>query len=350
MTLKRVLIVMVLVGALLPFLQRPVFSGELAFIGNREMDVLTFDLDAGILRNLTSNYSYEGEYVWSPDGQRIAFTSNRDFNMDIFVMDSDRRNLRQLTHSDTDNLNPVWSPDGSTLAYVFDVTYQDANEDLYIVNVETGERRQMTDDPAEDDLPVWSPDGKTVAFRSNRIQPPDTMLSPKDEIYLLDVESGEETLLAEAMGDIEALAWSPDGLTLAFNTFNSDLFLVSLADHNMSRLAAKASAPVWSPDGERILMVSAQDGDTEICVIKPDGSDFTCLTDNQRPDYQARWSPDGSMIAFIGIISTQHQVTIRYSGSNTYTLDTPHIFVMDADGTNQRQILSGGYANLTWRP
>ncbi len=59
--------------------------------------------------------------VWSPDGSRIAFYSNRDGNFEIYTIHPDGTNLRRLTHSDAGDGEMTWSPDGSKVAYLADL-------------------------------------------------------------------------------------------------------------------------------------------------------------------------------------------------------------------------------------
>jgi Tol biopolymer transport system component len=77
------------------------------------------------LVRLTNNNTMEGAPVWSPDGSRIAFWSNRDGKNEIYVMDIDGSNVKRLTTNLSDDDNPEWSPDGSKI--LFD-SQRDGNE------------------------------------------------------------------------------------------------------------------------------------------------------------------------------------------------------------------------------
>src|SRR3954468_3835762 len=84
------------------------------------------------------------------------------------------------------------------------------------------------------------------------------------------------------------------------------------------------SAPNWSPDGSQIAFESDQDGDMEIYVMNADGTDVRQLTHNTLHDEGPVWAPDGTRIAYT-------------SGADNLNGD---IWVMDADGTNQQQLMA----------
>ncbi len=114
-----------------------------------------------------SSTRYEGSPSYSPNGKRIAFTSNRGGVRQIWVADADGANATPLT-SFADGIagSPKWSPDGQTI--VFDAR-PGSNADIYTVPASGGPVKQLTDDQAEDHVPSWSPDGKWIYFGSARI-------------------------------------------------------------------------------------------------------------------------------------------------------------------------------------
>jgi TolB protein len=66
---------------------------------------------------LTDNAARDNQPAWSPDGRRIAFTSNRDGNQEIYVMNADGSNEIRLTNDPADDAHPSWSPDGRRIAF-----------------------------------------------------------------------------------------------------------------------------------------------------------------------------------------------------------------------------------------
>ncbi len=153
---------------------------------------------------------------------------------------------------------------------------------------------QLTHNEASDLVPDWSPDGKRIAFASTR--------DGNWDIYVMSVD--------DAIQDPE--------------------------DAQVRRLTSDEGddqSPVWSPDGTWIAFSSDRDGDSEIYVMRADGTDLRQLTDNTSIDSKPSWSPDGAKIAF--------------DSGWGYGRD---IFVMDADGANQELLVDveGGWP--AWSP
>ena len=88
------------------------------------------NLDGSGVRQLTNHPLRNIRPTWSPDGQRIAFTSARDGNLEIYVVRSDGTNLQRLTdHPERDDF-PAWHPDGKRLLIVSE---REGDSDLYII-------------------------------------------------------------------------------------------------------------------------------------------------------------------------------------------------------------------------
>ena len=132
---------------------------------------------AGPMRRLTNNSALDQTPVWSPDGQKIAFASERDGNQEIYVMDANGANTRRLTFNSTDDYSPAWSPDGRKIAFSSE---RDGNVEIYVMDTDGANPRRLTSNSENDYRPAWSPDGQEIAFMSYR--------DGNQEIYVMDTD------------------------------------------------------------------------------------------------------------------------------------------------------------------
>ena len=136
-------------------------DGErLAFASNRDGDyeIYVLHLETGDLLQLTDDDGADSHPTWSPDGGRIAFHSNRAGTWEIFVMNADGSAPVQLTNPPVSKSSPAWSPDGAFIAYhgASDDTGR-RNFDIYVMNADGTDIRRLTTNPLHDVDPAWSP-------------------------------------------------------------------------------------------------------------------------------------------------------------------------------------------------
>src|SRR6266545_1997182 len=146
--------------------------GVIAFASDRagQFDIYVMNANGTAAQRLTQQLAFDFWPSWSPDGSRIAFTSDRDsqtdsINLEIYVMNLDGSGSVRLTTDSASDVQPAWAPDGSKIAFV---TTRDGNPEIYVMNADGTNLSRLTQDPAEDSYPAWSPDGTRIAFWSNR--------------------------------------------------------------------------------------------------------------------------------------------------------------------------------------
>lgn len=265
----------------------------------------------------------------------IVFDSNRDGEAGIFVMDSNGANVRRVVLAPSGRMSgfPDWSPDRERIAFASD---RDGPMEIYVVNVDGTNIQRLTHSPTEiaNLLPDWSPDGSKIAA----VQSP---LGSSREIHVMNVDGSNDNPVTPTMLRAGFPAWSPDGTKLAFASYQTFNIYVMNADGSEALPITHAppgaanvptNAPAWSPDGKRIMFDTRWGGDWDIWLIDADGSNQRQLTRVGANTARAAWSPDGKSIVF-------HSTRDRPTG-NGFT--DSEIYAMDADGSQVRRLTSNG--------
>lgn len=173
-------------------------------VSRRAQSVWVIEGDGSRPRQLTFGSSFSGDPAWSPNGDVIAFESERAGVRDIWLTRPDGREPRNLTPGPAAETDPAWSPDGRRLAFA-------RGGDIWTVGVEDGSEVRLTAGPSLEQNPAWSPDGAEIAFDSDR--------SGTDlDVWAVRTDgSGVRRLTDHPAADARA-AWSPDGKLLVFQS------------------------------------------------------------------------------------------------------------------------------------
>ena len=216
--------------------------------------------------------------AWSPNGREIVFDSNRTGVFQVYTMHADGSDIDKVTHMRGFTGEPSWSPDGRRIVFAHSPT-GNPPFNVYTIGADGGHVQRVTHSAVDEEVPKYSPDGRWIVFSTF----PETAAPA---LYLVRADGSHRHRLTP----------------LRLHAFDSD----------------------WSPDGRRIVSgTNADAGDGVVFTIRRDGSDVRMLTGGPKGqnDVYATYSPDGRKIAFA-----------RSFGS------FPHLWVMNADGSNQHQI------------
>jgi TolB protein len=270
----------------------------------RYSDIYVLNADGSGRRRLTHSPQNDGDPVWSPDGRKIAFVRVDGGLADIYVVNADGSGLRRLAHAIAFTpmpggpgggwrASPAWSPDGRRIAFV---SNRRGNFDIFVVNADgdTG-LRKLSRSPRNDYDPAWSPDGRAIAFQGRREPPPASERGTcplrrceRQEMYVVDANGGEVRRLTRDWRFDAAPVWSPDGRKILFeHRHHPDIWVMNADGSGRRNLTLSATqpfasdgAPAWSPDGRKILFLSNRgDGNWfEVYVMNADGSGKRKLT------------------------------------------------------------------------
>lgn len=178
--------------------------------------------------------------------------------------------------------------------------------------------------------------GGRIAFHSER--------SGNFDIWVMNVDGSGLQQLTDTPGlDVEP-AWSPDGKRIVFVTARDDplnlsLYLMNADGTDQRRLIhlpdGDCIGPAWSPDGSRIAFHSNVDTNFEVYVVDADGNNLTNVTNHPANDSRPTWSPDGRRLAF---------VSDRDGADN--------IYILDLDSGNVTRLTAGIYFDSLprWSP
>jgi tricorn protease len=249
----------------------------------------------------------------SPDHKEIAFVSGGD----IWTVPFSGGEARLLVSHPATESRPLWSPDGSRLAFISNRT---GNGDVYVLTLATGELKRITFDDINDQLDGWSRDGKWLYFSSVSRD-----ISGMSDVFRVRAEGG--TPMQVAADRYAAEYWAaaaPDGSTLAITARGlpfgqwwrhghshideSEIWLVhdvapgsasSPRYEQVTTGGAKSGWPMWSPDGATIYFMSDRSGNENLWMRARAGGEATQLT--HFTDGRVLWpsiSTDGQAIAF----------------------------------------------------
>jgi Tol biopolymer transport system component len=195
-------------GAVLPTFSRPAAgrSAKLAFESRvHHVGVWRWDARTGVSASRVISSVWRDDHPsLSPDGRRVAFTSNRSGSSELWVADADGSSPIQLSqYNGPEAISSRWSPDGRSLAFACEAG---GNHDIFVMTADGKASRRITSELSEEGDPSWSVDGRFIYFRSDREGPPRIWKAPSDGGDAVPVTKGPGSQAFE----------SPDGKLVYF--------------------------------------------------------------------------------------------------------------------------------------
>jgi Tol biopolymer transport system component len=253
-------------GDLLAYIEDNRFSKDIVLASGIDGKKLRRLVEGGRSSDFESLRYFHTSLGWSPDGSLIAFPSKRGAEDVLNLFDlNENRVVRTLSFRLDALYSPSFHPDGRRIVFS---GVRSGQSDLYVVDLATEKLTQLTQDPYLARDPQYSPDGERIAYVTDR--GPDTDLEKlifgEPRIAILDVGTGETTLLPGQRGKNITPQWGPDGRTIAFvsDRFGvSDLFVQDVVSGRLYRVTElltgvsgiieSSPALTWSRDGRRIV-------------------------------------------------------------------------------------------------
>ena len=236
---------------------------------------------------------------WSPDGQRIAFMSNREGQVNLWTISAAGGTPTRLTRNNGIDYQPAWSPDGRWIAYGSGgLTGYDFN--VTVVPGGGGKPRTLTRGFNYVTRPAWSSDGKSILFSGERSGILNVWRIP----FLPDGRSAEPTRVTVGQGQDTDVSVSRDGRRLAFAAVRDETNIWELSvDTGQLRAVTSgvsgADFPQLAPDGKTLLVSATRTGERALWTADLQGRFQSQLTPGDSAEPSARWSPDGRQIAFV---------------------------------------------------
>jgi len=289
---------------------------------------------------MTSDLIVSAQFVqqFSDPAEQLLFAAQTSTGYQIFRTKTSGQDKSQITNNQFDNRWPAFSWNKSKVAYA---SGRSGNWDIYVAFADGSSEWRITDTAVEERHPTWAPDNRRVAFASQ--------LDSNWDIYVVDtypiteatgpvlLKNVAKPRLTSGLSIDWEPAWSPRGDRIAFST-NRDggrfrIWVMSSDGSNQMGLTSGANnddvQPSWSPDGTKLAYASNRDGTWQIYVMNADGSNQRRLSSSNFNDKHPAWSDDGTRIVF-----------------QTDREGTDMVYVMSADGTNPARVPPSGMFNI----
>lgn len=210
----------------------------------------------------------------------------------LAIMDQDGENHKFLTSGVTMALTPRFSPNLQKITYM---SYSGGVPKVYVLDIESGRQTLLGNFPGMTFAPRFSPDSRKVimSYANNG----------KTNIYEMDLATRRSKQLTNSSAIDTSPSYSPDGSQIVFNSDrggNQQLYIMDADGSNVHRISfgsGRYATPVWSPRGDYIAFTKMAGGQFYIGIMYPDGSGERLLASGYLVEGPT-WSPNGRVLMY----------------------------------------------------
>lgn len=252
----------------------------------------------------------------------IVFESDREGNRELYLLNTENTSITRLTFDAGIDTHPAISPDGSQIAFT---SNRSGSFDLYVMNVDGTAVTNVTNSPANDQQPSWSPDGNWLAFSSSRDGAQEVFIMRRDGSELRNLTNTPDSADYEPYWFEDRNFFFGTGQWIVFTSErdgNREVYIVrpdgtELA--NITNNPADDFQPSAFYDGSRVLFTTNRDGNLEIYSTNRDGANPANLTRNPADDFLAGFESGGSFVIFVSDRDGQAELYFMGQDGNQQT-------------------------------
>ncbi len=265
---------------------RGVARTKLAFVSDRNRErligttesrevkeIYISDYDGANQQRITSSRQLNLNPAWAPDARGIAYTQHQP-TPQILISLVYQGILQKPTKAPDSYFTPAFSPDGKRVAFS---SNRDGNNEIYVMNLDGSGMRRLTSHPAAEIAPTWNPAGTQIAFTSDRTGQP--------QIYVMNADGTNVQRLTTGESYADRATWSPPPYNeIAFTARTPAGFDIRAHDLSTGQTRqltfgeGSNESPTYSPSGRHIAFTSTRAGRVQVFTMTRDGRDVRQIT------------------------------------------------------------------------